>query len=51
MFIFRTERCIKKQHCRLLKEQYFPVQLGTDHLTSRGGYGFFLKKYSDSQFC
>jgi len=26
--------------------------LGTDHLTSRGGgYGFFLKKYSDSQCC
>jgi hypothetical protein len=22
-------------------------QLGTDHLTCRGGYGFFLKKYSD----
>jgi hypothetical protein len=44
MFIFRTERCIKKQHCRLLKEQYFPVQLGTDHLTSRGGLWFFSKK-------
>ena len=25
--------------------------LGTDHLTWRGGYGFFLKKYSDSQCC
>jgi hypothetical protein len=26
--------------------------LGTDHLTSRGGYGFFSKKkYSDSQCC
>jgi hypothetical protein len=25
--------------------------LGNDHLTWRGGYGFFLKKYSDSQCC
>ena len=25
--------------------------LGMDHLTWRGGYGFFLKKYSDSQCC
>ena len=25
--------------------------LGTDHLTSREGYVFFLKKYSDSQCC
>ena len=27
----------------------FSKKLGTDHLTSRGGYGFFLNKYSDSQ--
>ena len=27
----------------------FSKELGTDHLTSRGGYGFFLNKYSDSQ--
>ena len=26
-------------------------RLGNDHLTWRGGYGFFLKKYSDSQCC
>jgi hypothetical protein len=25
--------------------------LGNDHLTWRGGYVFFLKKYSDSQCC
>jgi len=25
--------------------------LGNDHLTSRGRYGFFLKKYSDSERC
>ena len=25
--------------------------LGNVHLTWRGGYGFFLKKYSDSQCC
>ena len=31
----------------------FIKKLGTDHLTSRGrgGYVFFLKKYSDSQCC
>ena len=27
----------------------FSKKLGTDHLTSMGGYGFFLNKYSDSQ--
>jgi hypothetical protein len=32
-------------HCRM-------SSLGNDHLTWRGGgYGFFLKKYSDSQYC
>jgi hypothetical protein len=25
--------------------------LGNDHITWRGGYGFFPKKYSDSQCC
>jgi hypothetical protein len=28
---------------------FFSKKLGTDHLTSRGGYVFFLNKYSDSQ--
>jgi hypothetical protein len=30
----------------------FSKKLGTDHLTSRGGWGycFFLNKYSDSQW-
>jgi hypothetical protein len=25
----------------------FSKKIGTDHLTSRGGYGFFLNKYSE----
>jgi hypothetical protein len=29
----------------------FHLALGNDHLTWRGGYGFFLKKYSDSPCC
>ena len=32
------------------KLQYYIV-LVNDHLTWKGGYGFFLKKYSDSQCC
>jgi hypothetical protein len=31
----------------LLKILGFHLPLGNDHLTCRGGYGFFLKKYSD----
>ena len=30
---------------------YQKKYLGTDHLTCRGGYGYFLKQYSDSQCC
>jgi hypothetical protein len=29
----------------------YMIWLGNDHLTWRGGYVFFLKKYSDSQCC
>jgi hypothetical protein len=44
-------------HCRLKRIRMSMPQnphLGNDHLTWKGGgdvYGFFLKKYSDSQCC
>ena len=34
-----------------LKPYSDKMSLGNDHLTFKGGYGFFLRKYSDSQCC
>jgi hypothetical protein len=41
----------EKYNWKRYKGRITVLILGTDHLTWRGCYGFFLKKYSDSKCC